>query len=124
MSGGTMSWRIEYYQKENESVPVEDFLMDLEPKLRAKAFLEIELLEEHGLTLKEPYVKPMKGKPYKGIYELRVRFSSNIARIFYFVYVGRRIVLLSGFTKKSNATPKVELDRALAYKDDFERRSK
>jgi phage-related protein len=88
--------------------------------MRAKAFSEIELLERHGLRLQGPYVKPIKG--VKGIYELRVKFASNISRIFYFTYHSDTFVLLHGFTKKSGKTPQIELDRALGYKSDFERR--
>lgn len=72
-----------------------DFLLSLEPKMRAKAFSEIELLKEHGSNLREPYVKPIKGNTF---------------------------VLLHGFVKKSNKTPERELERARKYKMDYERR--
>lgn len=62
--------------------------------------------------LKEPYVKPVKGKNYKGLFELRIKFSSDIARIFYFIYYDKRVILLSGFIKKTVKTPKIELNRA------------
>jgi phage-related protein len=70
----------------------------------------------------EPYVKPIKGKRYKGIFELRVKFASDISRIFYFTYQRKTFVLLNGFTKKSEKTPQRELERALRYKEDYERR--
>lgn len=56
------------------------------------------------------------------LFELRIRFSSNVSRIFYFTYRQRAFVLLNGFTKKSDHTPREELERALRYKADFERR--
>lgn len=59
------------------------FLYSLNPKLRAKAFSDIELLKQLGTELREPYVKSIKGKDNKGLYELRIKFSSDIARIFY-----------------------------------------
>lgn len=117
-----MDWELEYYQRENERIPVLEFLKSLEPKIRVKMFLEIELLEIHGTALREPYVKPIKGNKCKGLYELRVKFSSNIVRVFYFLYLGKKIVLLSGFMKKSEKTPKTERERALSYKTDYERR--
>ncbi|WP_240984911.1 type II toxin-antitoxin system RelE/ParE family toxin [Acididesulfobacillus acetoxydans] len=46
--------------------------------MRAKAYSEIELLEKHRSQLKEPYVKPVKGIRYKGIFELRVKFASKV----------------------------------------------
>lgn len=117
-----MEWQVEYYRKRNGDVPVLNYLLSLDAKMRAKVFSEIELLEKHGPNLREPYVKPIKGKRYKGIFELRVRFASNISRIFYFTYRERTFVLLHGFTKKSMKTPKKELERALTYKLDYERR--
>lgn len=117
-----MAHDVEFYQKENGEVPVKDFLESLPVKLRAKTFREIELLKDHGLDLREPHTKSIKGKDNKGIYELRVKFSTDIARVFYFAYTGSRFILLHGFVKKTNKTPSSELDRARKYKEDYERR--
>ena len=95
-----MNWEIEYFRKESGKIPVVEFLFTLPPKIRAKVFSEIELLKKHGTNLKEPYVKPIKGEKYKGLFELRIKFSSNINRIFYFTYANNTFVLLNGFTKK------------------------
>jgi len=119
-----MEWQIEYYKKENGDIPVLEYLLSLESKLRAKAFSEIELLQKHGSSLREPYVKSIKGDKYKGLFELRVKFSSDISRIFYFCYCNNTFVLLNGFTKKSEKTSIRELDKALLYKKDYERRCK
>ena len=117
-----MSWQVEYYKKKNGSIPVVDFLLSLNPKMRAKAFSEIELLERHCTSLREPYVKPIVGNKYKGLFELRVKFSSDISRIFYFTFKNNTFVLLHGFNKKTDKTPTSELDRAMKYKEDYERR--
>lgn len=117
-----MDWSVEYYKKENGQIPVLDYLLTLNPKMRAKAFSEIELLEKHGLNLLEPYTKAIKGEKYNGIFELRVKFSSDISRIFYFTFRNNTFVLLNGFTKKADKTPKIELERAISYKEDYERR--
>jgi len=85
-------------------------------------FSEIELLEKYGYDLREPYVKPIKGAKYKGLFELRIKFASDISRIFYFTYSQKTFVLLHGFTKKTEQTPERELERALRYKEDYERR--
>lgn len=122
VGGMEMDYEVEYYQKQDKSIPVMDFLLSLEPKIRAKAFSEIELLQKHGPNLREPYVKSIKGHNYKGLYELRIRFSSDISRIFYFCYQQNTFVLLHGFVKKSNKTPERELERARRYKIDYERR--
>ena len=47
--------------------------------------------------------------------------AGDISRIFYFTYSKETIVLLSAFVKKTMKTPQIELDRALKYKQDYER---
>lgn len=113
-------WTIEFYEKENGDKPVAEFLNELDVKMRAKAVKEIEILKLSGNTLREPHSKPIQD----GIFELRIKVSSDIARIFYFFYVDRRIVLTNGFTKKTDKTPKGEIDLALKYKVDFIERMK
>lgn len=90
--------------------------------MRAKAFREIELLRDLGEKLREPYVKALKGGNNKGLYELRVKFSGDIVRIFYFTYCNNKYVLLHGFVKKTMKTPKRELEKARKYRQDFIRR--
>ena len=115
-------FELEFYMKENGKIPVQDFLYSLNPKLRAKAFSDIELLKKLGNELKEPYVKPLKGKNNKGMYELRIKFSSDIARIFYFTYYKNKFVLLHGFIKKTMKTPEKEINKARKYMEDYKRR--
>ncbi|MBN4067747.1 MAG: addiction module toxin RelE [Alkaliphilus sp.] len=115
-------WQIEYYAKRNGTIPVLNFLLSLPPKFRAKAYVEIELLKEHGINLREPYVKSVKGKQYKGLYQLRIRFGSDSSRIFYYLYHQNTFVLLHAFLKKSNSTPIVELEKAMKNKTDYEMR--
>ncbi len=117
-----MEYNVEFYQKLNGEVPVRDFLMNLNPKKRAKAFRDIELLKVYGYELREPYTKSIKGKLNKGIYELRIKHSTENSRIFYFTYKDNVFVLLNGFIKKTSKTPSRELERARKYKEDFERR--
>jgi phage-related protein len=117
-------WKVEFYQKINGGTPVRNFLLTLSPKMRAKAYSEIELLKEHGFYLREPYVKPIVGEQYKGIYELRIKLGSDASRIFYFTYSSNTFVLLNGFLKKTNKTPKAELEKAKKYRKDFEKRCK
>lgn len=115
--------KIEFYKKENGKVPVKDFLLSLSPKLRAKAFSDIELLQKYGNELREPYVKAVRGRENKGLYELRIKFATDIARIFYFTYYNNQFVLLHGFIKKTMKTPSRELECARKYRDDYKRRN-
>ena len=111
-------WNIEFYEKQDGTTPVQEFLDALPSKHRAKAVWEIELLEEAGTALGLPYVKHIDGK----LWELRVKFASDISRIFYFLPVGNKIVLLHGFVKKTYKTPENETDVAKKYLADYERR--
>ncbi len=84
-----MSWTIEFFETENGRKPVQEFLDALDLKMRAKAAKEIVILRELGTSIKEPYSKHSQ----EGVFELRIKFSSDIARIFYFFYVGKKIIL-------------------------------
>ena len=75
-----------------------------------------------GVNIREPFSSAIKGERYSGLFELRVRFSSDITRIFYFLYENNTFVMLHGFIKKTNSTPKRELEKALRHKLDYERR--
>lgn len=61
----------------------------------------------------EQYLKHIEGTD---LYEIRVILGSNIFRIFCFFDKGRLVVLLNGFQKKTQKTPKNEIDRALTLK--------
>ncbi|MCW5695483.1 MAG: type II toxin-antitoxin system RelE/ParE family toxin [Bauldia sp.] len=77
--------------------------------LRAALARIAELVEELGLErLREPYVKHIDGP----IWEMRPKAREGIARAFYVTRVGRRIIILRVFVKKTEATPRRELDLA------------
>ena len=109
---------VEYYELPNGEKPVELFLDNLDLKMRAKAFGSIEILAEFGNTLREPYSKAMG----KGLFELRIKFSKDIMRIFYFFVVDNKIILTNGYVKKTRKTPPSEIALAMKYKADYERR--
>jgi len=111
-------WDVDFYRTEDNVAPVEIFLRELDIKMRAKALHELKILAEFGTQLREPYSKPIQG----GIFELRIKQSSNISRIFYFFRSGNKIILTNGFLKKTQKTPKSEIQKAIKYKEDFERR--
>jgi len=53
------------------------------------------------------------------LYEIRVSFGNNIFRIFCFFDKGQIIVVLNGFQKKTEKTPRTEIERALKLKKDY-----
>jgi phage-related protein len=55
-----------------------------------------------------------------GLYEIRVQLGNNIFRIFCFFDQGQLIVLANGFQKKTQKTPKQEIELALTIKADYE----
>ena len=97
---------------------VAEFLESLPPKHQSKAFREIDLLEEFGNGLKEPYVKHIEGE----IWELRIKFASDISRIFYFTWQEETVVLLHGFIKKTQRTPRAEIEVARKRAEDYKQR--
>ena len=114
-----MKFEIEVYQKANGDVPFDDFLEALPKKLQAKVIRDVELLEQCGNSLREPYSKHLSD----GIYELRTKVSTDITRSLYFFFDGRRIVITHGFIKKQSKTPQSEIDRAKEYRSDWIRRN-
>ena len=95
-----MSWVIDYYSEEVrldiEALPV---------GIRASYTRLTELLEEFGLELRMPHSRSLGG----GLFELRLRGREGSARVFYCMKVGRRIIMLHSFFKKTTETPKREL---------------
>ena len=53
---------------------------------------------------------------------MRISASRDEARIFYFFLIENKIILTNGFIKKTQKTPRKEINRALEYKADYERR--
>ena len=109
---------IEFYTLPDGRKPVEEFLDSLPIKMRIKAIDSLDLLEQYGNQLRMPYSKALNDC----LFELRIKFSSDISRIFYFFYVGNKIVVTNGFVKKTQKTPQTELAKAQKYKKDYERR--
>lgn len=102
-------YRIYYYIDSKSRMPVKDYIDSLSKKEQAKIFNYTEMLKNKEGYLDEPYAKHIKGK----IRELRVDFSHNRHRIFYFVFTGKRIILLHAFLKKTAKTPKQEINKAI-----------
>ncbi len=113
-------FEIEFYSLPNGEQPVRAFLDSLDIKMRAKSLYGLSILEEYGNRLREPYSKPIGD----GLFELRIKFASDITRIFYFFVVDNKIILTNGFVKKTAKTPKAQLELARKYKADYERRAK
>jgi phage-related protein len=53
------------------------------------------------------------------LYEIRVSFGNNIFRIFCFFDKDRLVIVLNGFQKKTQKTPKKEIDRAVSLRKEY-----
>jgi|SRR5215471_2474425 len=111
---------VEYYELPNGVKPVQQFIDNLDKKMRAKALGSIDILAEFGNKLREPYSKSIGN----GLFELRIKFAGDITRIFYFFVVDKKIILTNGFVKKTRKTPPGEIALAMEYKADYERRKR
>lgn len=108
-------YKIEMYTKPNGESPAQDFIMSLDSKMQSKVFREIDSLELFGPSLREPISKHLED----GIFEIRAIFANNITRVLYFFYIGKTIVLTNGFVKKTQKTPRSEIDKAKRYRADY-----
>lgn len=84
-------------------------------KCRQKCYERSLFLQENGSDLRELYSEYLRD----GILELRAKVGFNISRVLYFFYDGKKAVLTHGFIKKTQKTPKKEIDRAIHYKEEY-----
>jgi len=108
-------YRIYYYADHKGKEPVKKYIDKLSRKEQLKVFAYLELLKDKKGYLDEPYSKHIKGK----IRELRVDFSKNHHRIFCFTFIGKKIIILSAFLKKTAKTPQKEIEKAINNYRDF-----
>lgn len=79
-------------------------------EMRASFERIVHLIEAHGLErMREPYVKHLEGK----LWEMRMKGKDGIARAAYVTASGRRVVVVHAFMKKSQKTPRREIEIAL-----------
>jgi phage-related protein len=88
----------------------EDFLKEQPEKVQDKIFKIIEAIETLERVPKN-YLKQITGT--KGLYETRIQLASNIWRVFCFFDNDKLVILLNGFQKKTQKTPKNEIEKAI-----------
>ena len=85
--------------------------------LRAKLERFAGLIREHGIAaMREPHAKHLEGS----LWELRLKGRSGIARSLYVTVTGRRVVVVRTFIKKTQKTPRREIELALARAKEIE----
>jgi phage-related protein len=93
-----------------------DFYEELPENVQAKIEWTLNLIRVTR-QVPEKYFKHLEGT--KGLYEIRVEASSNIYRIFSFFDKGNLIVLGNAFQKKTQKTPKQELEKAIKIMEEY-----
>lgn len=86
-------------------------------KVKAKIIWTFNLVEDLQ-RVPETYLKHIEGTD--ALYEIRVQSGSDIFRIFCFFDKGQLVVLTNGFQKKTQKTPKKEIELALKIKKEYE----
>jgi len=105
-----MPWQVEFFETSRGSSPPRDFLLGLPAKAQAKVARALDLLEEYGPEIGEPYVKAIRGR--KNLLELRTSLGSDAFRLFFFHAGERRLIVVHGIRKKSQRIPARDLDTA------------
>jgi phage-related protein len=100
-----MAWRVEFLTEalfnEMEAMPAD---------IGASFARIVRLIQEIGLErVREPYVKHLSGP----VWEMRLKGRSGIARAAYVTAIGQRVVVVHVFTKKTQKTPRREIEIAL-----------
>jgi phage-related protein len=95
-----MNWTITYY-----SESVQDEILDLPAGILARFLRYADRMELYGPDLGMPHTRAMGD----GLFELRLKAVEGIARVFYCTMIGKRIVMLHQFIKKTDKTPPKEL---------------
>ena len=95
----------------------QDFFVKQSKKVKAKIVWTLELVEDLK-RVPETYLKHIENTD--GLYEIRIQQGSDIFRIFCFFDQGQLVVLANGFQKKTQKTPKKEIEFALKIKAEYE----
>lgn len=114
------SWTVEFYAFANGEVPALDWLLQQNPKVQANYSTKFGLLQEFGLKLHEPHVKTLGPK----IFELRIRCEKICYRMLFSPVPSRRFIMLHAFVKKSQKTPRSDIQIAEKRLADFKESEK
>lgn len=108
-------YKVEFVELENGDQPFLEFINSLNEEVQAEIFATIDdfvYKKNNSLKIKENLSKALED----GIFELRTTFADGIARTLYFYVSGKRVIITHGFIKKTQKTPRREIDRAKALR--------
>lgn len=93
-----------------------DFYDEQSVEVQKKIDWTLELIREFRLV-PEQYLTSQEGAP--GLYEVRIQFGGRIFRVFCIFEEGNLIILFHGFEKKTQKTPKKEIERAIRIQKEY-----
>ena len=99
----------------------DEFFVKQRQKVKEKIIWTFNLIEEVQ-HVPETYLKHMEGT--EGLFEIRVQQGSDIFRILCFFDKGKLVVLVNGFQKKTQKTPRQEILKALKLKEEYHEQKK
>ncbi|MGI8642098.1 MAG: type II toxin-antitoxin system RelE/ParE family toxin [Pyrinomonadaceae bacterium] len=92
------------------------FFAEQKQKVQDKIIWTLKLVEELE-RVPETYLKSLED--VDGLFEIRIKQGSDIFRIFCFFDEGGLVILMNGFQKKTQKTPKREIEKALKIKEEY-----
>ena len=101
-------WSLAFYIDEHGDSPVEELLDGLDTATRTIVQWSMEQLRVRNVLAREPLVRHLADD----LWELRVESRGNAYRVIYFFLTGRHIIFLHGFLKKTQRTPRREMEMA------------
>ena len=112
-------WQVLFYPTEEGYEPVKDFILQQDYGTRHEIIHVIELLYKNDVELGMPYVEKV-GK--SGLRELRIKHGSDIYRILFFAFTGKKFILLHIVKKKRDKLPTTVIKLAIKRMEDYKAR--
>jgi phage-related protein len=100
--------KVDFYKTASGRSPLEDFIQGLSTDDQARFADVYDGIKSHGLECPRVIFKPLSGK----LWEIKFTSKGGKYRIAYVVVVGDRMVWLHAFKKKTQKTPKNDLEIA------------
>ncbi len=107
---------IVFYETEEGKKPVENFLDSLTAKQAQKVIWVLKIIEESPIISAIPTTYLKKLTNTNDIWEVRIQLGNDIFRLLGFFETDDLVILTNGFTKKTQKTPKSEINIAESYK--------
>jgi len=107
----------EFYTRPNGKNEFKIFYNDLPKKDKEKLLGVINNVSIFGLEIakKEQWIKKLDNN----LYELRSKYGSSIQRVIYFHVIRNKYIITHGFTKKTQKTPRKEINHGIALREEY-----